>query len=128
MMDSLTPFKVKRIQTTLDEYMYTNDDDVMEGDIEQGKLYKEGDFNRIIEIKEREAKRVKIYMDEANQNEKAIIFCATQDHAAAVRDLVNQYKKSTNPDYCVRVTANDGEMGEQFLRSFRIMKKPSLLY
>lgn len=125
----LTPFKVKRIQTTLDEYMYTNDDDVVEGEIQQGKLYKEGDFNRIIEIKEREAKRVKIYMDEANQNEKAIIFCATQDHAAAVRDLVNQYKKSTHPDYCVRVTANDGEIGEQYLREFQDNEKtiPTIL-
>lgn len=125
----LTPFKVKRIQTTLDEYMYTSDDDVLEGEIKQGKLYKEGDFNRIIEIKEREAKRVKIYMDEADQNEKAIIFCATQDHAAAVRDLVNQYKKSTHPDYCVRVTANDGEIGEQYLREFQDNEKsiPTIL-
>ncbi len=125
----LTPFKVKRIQTTLDDYIYTSDDDVVEGDIEQGKLYKEGDFNRIIEIKEREAKRVKIYMDEANQNEKAIIFCATQDHAAAVRDLVNQYKKSKHPDYCVRVTANDGEIGEKFLREFQDNEKniPTIL-
>jgi type I site-specific restriction endonuclease len=47
----LTPFKVKRIQTTLDDYIYTSDDDVLEGEIEPGKLYKEGDFNRIIEIK-----------------------------------------------------------------------------
>ncbi len=125
----LTPFKVKRIQTTLDEYIYTSDDDVLEGEIKQGKLYKEGDFNRIIEIKEREAKRVKIYMTEADQNEKAIIFCATQDHAAAVRDLVNQYKKSTHPDYCVRVTANDGEIGEQFLRDFQDNEKtiPTIL-
>lgn len=125
----LTPFKVKRIQTTLDEYIYTSDDDVLEGEIKQGKLYKEGDFNRVIEIKEREAKRVKIYMDEANQNEKAIIFCATQDHAAAVRDLVNQYKKSTHPDYCVRVTANDGEIGEQYLREFQDNEKsiPTIL-
>jgi len=62
-------------------------------------------------------------MDEANQNEKTIIFCATQIHAAAVRDLVNQYKKSKDPNYCVRVTANDGEIGEQFLREFRDNEK-----
>ncbi len=125
----LTPFKVKRIKTTLDDYIYTSDDRVMEGEIESGKLYKESDFNRIIEIKEREAKRVKVFMDKANQNEKAIIFCATQDHAAAVRDLVNQYKKNANPFYCVRVTANDGEIGEQFLREFQDNEKtiPTLL-
>ena len=68
-------------------------------------------------------------MDDANQKEKAIIFCATQQHAAAVRDLVNQYKKSTDPNYCVRVTADDGEIGEQFLREFQDNEKtiPTIL-
>lgn len=125
----LTPFKVKRIKTTLDDYIYTSDDQIIEGEIEEGKLYTETDFNKIIEIKAREAKRVKIYMDDANQKEKAIIFCATQEHAAAVRDLVNQYKESTDPNYCVRVTANDGEIGEQFLREFQDNEKtiPTIL-
>jgi type I restriction enzyme R subunit len=125
----LTPFKVKRIKTTLDDYIYTSDDQIVEGEIEEGKLYTEPDFNKVIEIKAREAKRVQIFMDEANQNEKAIIFCATQDHAAAVRELVNQYKKSTNPNYCVRVTANDAEIGEQFLREFQDNEKtiPTIL-
>jgi len=125
----LTPFKVKRIKTTLDDYRYTSDDQIIEGEIEEGRTYTESDFNRIIEIKSREAKRVQIYMNEANQKEKAIIFCATQDHAAAVRDLVNQYKTSTNPNYCVRVTANDGEIGEQFLREFQDNEKtiPTIL-
>jgi type I restriction enzyme R subunit len=125
----LTPFKVKRIKTTLDDYRYTSDDQLIEGEVEEGRLYTEPDFNRIIEIKEREAKRVQIFMDDASQREKAIIFCATQDHAAAVRDLVNQYKKSKNPDYCVRVTANDGEIGEQFLRDFQDNEKtiPTIL-
>jgi type I restriction enzyme R subunit len=125
----LTPFKVKRIKTTLDDYIYTSDDQIIEGEIEEGKLYTEPDFNKIIEIKAREAKRVQIYMNEANQNEKAIIFCATQDHAAAVRDLVNQFKKSKDPNYCVRVTANDGEIGEQFLREFQDNEKtiPTIL-
>ena len=125
----LTPFKVKRIQTTLDDYIYTSDDQVIEGEIEEGKLYTEPDFNKIIEIKAREAKRVQIYMDDANQSEKAIIFCATQDHAAAIRDLVNQVKKSKAPNYCVRVTANDGALGEQYLREFQDNEKtiPTIL-
>jgi len=79
----LTPFKVKRIKTTLDDYIYTNDDNVIEGEIEEGKLYTEPDFNRIIEIKEREAKRVKIFMDEINQNEKSIVFCATRSRCCS---------------------------------------------
>jgi len=125
----LTPFKVKRIKTTLDDYIYTSDDQVVEGEIEEGKLYEEADFNKIIEIEAREAKRVKIYLDEADQRQKAIIFCATQDHAAAVRNLVNQLKTSKEPNYCVRVTANDGAMGEQFLRDFQDNEKsiPTIL-
>jgi type I restriction enzyme, R subunit len=125
----LTPFKVKRIKTTLDDYIYVGDDKIIEGDIEEGRVYKEPGFNGIIETKEREAKRVKIFMDDASENEKTIIFCATQDHAAAVRELVNQHKKSKNPNYCVRVTANDGEIGEQFLREFQDNEKtiPTIL-
>jgi type I restriction enzyme R subunit len=125
----LTPFKVRNIKTTLDEYIYTSDDTIIEGEIEEGKVYKEADFNRIIEIKAREAKRVQLFMDEINQNEKALVFCATQDHAAAVRDLINQCKKSTDPMYCVRVTANDGELGEQYLREFQDNEKtiPTIL-
>ena len=125
----LTPFKVKRIKTTLDDYRYTSDDTIVEGEIEEGKLYEEKDFNRTIEIVEREAKRVNIFLDEANQNEKAIIFCANQAHAALIRDLINQNAKSKDPFYCVRVTANDGEEGERLLREFQDNEKtiPTIL-
>ncbi len=125
----LTPFKVKRIKTTLDDYIYTSDDTIVEGEIEAGRLYEEKDFNRTIEIVEREAKRVNIFLDEANQNEKAIIFCANQGHAALIRDLVNQNAKSKDPFYCVRVTANDGEEGERLLREFQDNEKtiPTIL-
>jgi type I restriction enzyme R subunit len=126
----LTPFKVKQISTTLDEYVYTSDDDVIEGEVEAGKRYVEADFNKIIEIKEREKKRVRIFMDEINQQEKTLVFCATQDHALAVRDLVNQMKTaSKDPNYCARVTANDGERGNQFLREFQDNEKtiPTIL-
>lgn len=125
----LTPFKVKRIKTTLDDYMYTSDDTVIEGEVETGRLYEEKDFNRNIEIVEREAKRVNIFLDECDQKEKAIIFCANQAHAALVRELVNQYAKSKDRFYCVRVTANDGEQGEQYLREFQDNEKiiPTIL-
>lgn len=125
----LTPFKVKRIKTTLDDYIYTSDDQVIEGEIEQGRLYTEPDFNKRIEILDREAIRVKLYLDNCIQSEKAIVFCATQDHAAVIRDLINQYKKSKEPNYCVRVTANDGDLGELYLREFQDNEKtiPTIL-
>ena len=125
----LTPFKVKQISTTLDEYVYTPDDTLVEGEIEAKKRYTESDFNKIIEIKEREKKRVEIFMGQINQQEKALVFCTTQDHALAVRDLINQMKTSTDPNYCQRVTANDGELGEQHLRDFQDNEKtiPTIL-
>jgi type I restriction enzyme R subunit len=125
----LTPFKVRQISTTLDEYIYTPDDKLIEGEIEAGKRYIEPDFNRVIEIKEREAHRVKLFMEQIDQKEKTIVFCATQDHALAVRDLINQMKTSKDPNYCQRVTANDGELGEQHLRDFQDNEKtiPTIL-
>lgn len=125
----LTPFKVKQFSTTLDEYVYTSDDQLLEGEVEQGKRYVENDFNRIIEIKAREQYRVKLMMDEIKQSEKTIVFCANQNHALAVRDLINQMKSSKDPNYCVRVTADDGGRGDQFLRTFQDDEKtiPTIL-
>ena len=115
----LTPFKVRQIGTTIDEYVYTPDDAVIEGEVEDGKRYTERDFNRTIEIREREAYRVKTFMSMIDQREKTLVFCATQEHAGIVRDLVNQEKTSTNPNYCVRVTAEDGAIGDKWLRTFQ---------
>ena len=115
----LTPFRIRRIKTTMDDYIYTTDDKVLEGEVQEGKVYYENDFNRSIEIKERERKRVAVYLADVNQQEKAIVFCAQQSHAALVRDIINQLKTSKDPNYCVRVTAADGETGETFLKEFQ---------
>jgi type I restriction enzyme R subunit len=125
----LTPFKVKQIQTTMDYYVYTPDDTVVEGEIEAGKVYEEADFNRNIEIREREKKRVEIFMEQINQKEKTLVFCANQAHALLVRDLINQVKTSKDPNYCHRVTADDGELGNQHLRDFQDNEKtiPTIL-
>ena len=125
----LTPFKVKQIDTTIDEYLFTSVDTVLEGEIEEGKRYTEAEMNRIIEIKEREEYRVKIFMSLINQSEKTLVFCATQLHALAIRDLINQYADSKNPNYCHRVTAHDGKIGEQHLRDFQDNEKsiPTIL-
>jgi len=125
----LTPFKVKQIATTIDDYTYTPDDAVVAGEVVAGKRYVESDFNRIIVIPEREAYRVKLLMSMIDQREKAIVFCATQAHALMVRDLINQNKTSTDPMYCVRVTADDGARGDEALRAFQDNEKtiPTIL-
>ncbi|GAB3732448.1 DEAD/DEAH box helicase family protein [Silanimonas algicola] len=125
----LTPFKVKQIATTIDDYTYTPDDSVIDGEVEAGKRYTESDFNRIIIIPEREAYRVKLLMEMIDPNEKTIVFCATQNHALLVRDLINQVKTVKDPNYCVRVTAADGKLGDQSLRDFQDNEKtiPTIL-
>ncbi|MEY8204824.1 MAG: DEAD/DEAH box helicase family protein, partial [Bermanella sp.] len=119
----LTPFKVLPIVGTMDEYVYLPSDGVVvKGDPEPGRLYKEGDFNRLITIPQREERRVHYWMDRCNPADKTIVFCATQVHAGMVRDYINQYavKKgwTKNGRYCVRVTANDGKAGENDLDIF----------
>ena len=125
----LTPFRVKQIQTTMDEYVYTPDDQLIEGDVEAGRRYVETDFNKNIEIREREAYRVKVFMDLIKQSEKTLVFCANQSHALLVRDIINQTKTSKDPNYCHRVTADDGLLGEQHLRDFQDNEKsiPTIL-
>ena len=125
----LTPFRVNQVSTTMDDYVFTEDDDLEDGEVEAGKRYVEKDFNVLITIKEREQKRVEIFLDSIDHREKAIVFCATQVHALAVRDLINQLANSTDPNYCARVTAGDGKMGEEKLRQFQDNEKtiPTIL-
>jgi len=115
----LSPFKVRQFATTIDDYTYTPDDVVINGEVVEGRRYTENEFNKTIIIREREAYRVKLFMDLINQQDKSLVFCATQEHALLIRDIINQLKTCKDPDYCVRVTANDGAAGDQFLRAFQ---------
>jgi len=125
----LSPFKVRQFATTLDEYEYEADDNVLVGEVEEGKTYTEEDFNRVIEIPERERKRVALFMEEINQQDKTLVFCANQEHALTIRDCINQSRASTDPNYCVRVTADEGQEGERWLRIFQDNEKtiPTIL-
>ncbi|ACS79474.1 EcoAI/FtnUII family type I restriction enzme subunit R [Maridesulfovibrio salexigens] len=125
----LTPFKVVQIATTLDEYVYTSDDEIIQGEVEEGKRYGENEFNRSIEIKAREEHRVKIFMDNIDQSQKTIVFGATQHHAGILRDIINQQKTCSDPNYCVRVVAQDLAEGEKWLRIFQDNEKtiPTIL-
>jgi type I restriction enzyme R subunit len=111
----LTPFRHFNMKSTIDEYHYTPDDTVLSGTVDPSKTYTEEDFyHGDIVIKERDRGRVKEFMDKmSDPNDKTIVFCASQSHAAVIRDMINQYHKDLtgtyNPDYCVRVTANDGD-------------------
>jgi len=125
----LTPFRVVKYQTTIDEYQYEPDDEVLEGSIDENEVYEEKDFNRKIFIDEREKFRIDKLFEILDASEKTIIFCANQNHALVIRDMINEKIKNPNTLYCVRVTANDLEIGEQYLRDFQDNEKtiPTIL-
>lgn len=124
----LTPFKVKKISTTLDKYVHGAGDVVLEGDLEKEEYEKE-EMNRVIVIPEREEALVKIMLREIDQKQKTIVFCMNEAHALMVRDFINKHKQSDDPNYCVRVTASEGAIGDQWLRVFRDNEKtiPTIL-
>ena len=125
----LTPFKVRQMASTLDTYSFSGEDKVLAGEIDYDRLYTEADFNTRIVIEERERSRVRQFMEQIDPGQKTLVFCATQAHAARIRDYINQIKTNPDPDYCVRVTADDGEIGEAFLRRFQDNEKtlPTIL-
>jgi type I restriction enzyme R subunit len=125
----LTPFRVRKYQGTLDNYVWTSDDIVIDGAVESGKKYESKDFNVSIEIREREKHRVLEFLKNMKSDEKTIVFCASQNHALVVRDIINEVKTNPSTQYCVRVTADDGALGDQYLDEFRDNEKsvPTIL-
>ena len=115
----LTPFRVRQYQSTVDTYTFEGEDKVVAGEVADGTMFAEKDFNRIVRMRARELHRVKTFLSEINHNEKTLVFCATQAHAALIRDLINQEVRHPDPFYCVRVTSNDGAEGEKHLEVFR---------
>lgn len=119
----LTPFRHCKMQGTIDDYIYSPEDEVLTGEVEEGKVYTEKDFYAgNIYIKQRDEARVKEFMSHIKPDEKTLVFCATQNHAGQIRDMINRLHKG-NPEYAVRVTANDGEQGEQYLSDFQDNEK-----
>lgn len=118
----LTPFRHINMKSNIDEYIYSPDDEVISGEVQQGKVYTEEDFYRgDITIRQRDEARVKEFLAGIGETEKTLVFCATQAHAAEVRDMINAQRKKKG--YCERVTANDGATGEEHLAHFQDNEK-----
>lgn len=105
----LTPYKVKRIRTNLDELVIDDKVEILGGDKEKD-LYELKDFDRKIIVPERIDLIAKTILEHIKPHEKTIIFCVDQEHAALMRDAINKHKTVRDGDYCVRVTSNEGEI------------------
>ena len=123
----LTPFKVKRITTTMDRYVFNPSDYVESGEIDESREYELKDFNRAIYLPEREERMAQIMLEQIDPSQKTIVFCSDEKHAAMVRDAINKYKPAgtlgDHRNYCVRVTATEGKVGDEHLEDFRDNEK-----
>ena len=115
----LSPYKVKKIRTNIDSYIYTKADKVLEGEVEYKKVYKKKDFNKTIIIPKQIDLVAQALLDNINPMEKSIVFCVDQPHALNMRDAINKHKKITDPNYCVRVTSDEGKEGRDLLERFQ---------
>jgi type I restriction enzyme R subunit len=46
-------------------------------------------------------------LKQINKDDKTIVFCVDQEHAAGMRDAINEFKEVKDNDYCVRITSNE---------------------
>ncbi|EAJ5680785.1 DEAD/DEAH box helicase [Campylobacter lari] len=114
----LTPYKVKRVMTTLSEGYVYNPDDIIEGELEKG-FYKINEFERNIHLPQYNDFLAKEILKLINPMDKTIIFCANQAHASEVKRAIDKFKSVKRDDYCVRVTSDEGKIGLEYLKQFQ---------
>jgi len=114
----LTPYKLKRVKTNIDEYIHTKDNKVIQGEVKKDR-YELKDFNNSITVVQRTELIAQAILNNINEMDKTIVFCVNQDHALELRDMINKFKTVNDPNYCVRVTSDEGKIGRTFLESFQ---------
>ena len=113
----LTPYKVKRIKTNIDEYKF-NPDDIVQGELEE-QIVTLDKFEKQVIIPKRTELVAKTILEQINPMDKTIIFCVNQKHAIDMKIAIDKYKIVKDNDYCVRVTSDEGEIGRDFLEAFQ---------
>jgi type I restriction enzyme R subunit len=114
----LTPYKVKRVTTNIDEYIHTNDSKIIQGEVTKDR-YELKDFNKSITVKQRIELVAQTILKHIGKMDKTIVFCSNQDHALDLRDYINKYKTVSDINYCVRVTSDEGKHGRELLEAFQ---------
>ncbi len=113
----LTPYKVKRIQTNIDEYRF-DPNDIITGELESQIVTLE-QFEKQIVIPKRTELVAKTILENMNPMDKTIIFCVNQQHASDMKIAIDKFKTIKDNNYCVRVTSDEGDIGRNFLEMFQ---------
>ena len=113
----LTPYKVKRVQTNIDEYRF-DPNDIIIGELDKN-IVKLEQFEKEVVIPKRTELIAKTILKNMNQMDKTIIFCVNQSHAMDMKIAIDKYKSIKDNNYCVRVTSDEGDIGRDFLELFQ---------
>jgi len=113
----LTPYKVKRIQTNIDEYKF-DPNDIITGELDK-QIVELEKFEREVVIPKRTELIAKTILQNMNPMDKSIIFCVNQQHALDMKVAIDKFKTIKDNNYCVRVTSDEGDIGRDFLEMFQ---------
>jgi type I restriction enzyme R subunit len=122
----LAPYRVRRIVPSVDAEGWRP----TKGQIDRykqeipDKLYGTSEFEKIIVLKARTeavARHLSEYMKNTDRWAKTIIFCVDQEHADETRRSLNNLNSDLakdHPDYVVRITSEEGDIGRGHLDRF----------
>ena len=113
----LTPYKVKRIKTNIDEYKF-DPNDIIVGELDK-HIVELNEFEKQVIIPKRTELIAKTILENMNPLDKTIVFCVNQKHAMDMKIAIDKFKSIKDNSYCVRVTSDEGEIGRNFLESFQ---------
>ncbi|WP_345974777.1 DEAD/DEAH box helicase family protein [Sulfurimonas sp. HSL3-7] len=113
----LTPYKVKRIQTNIDEYRF-DPNDIITGELDK-QIVELEKFEKQVVIPKRTELIAKTILENMNPMDKTIIFCVNQQHASDMKIAIDKFKTIKDNNYCVRVTSDEGDIGRDFLEMFQ---------
>jgi len=128
----LAPYRVHRVVTDVDAAGWRPSREELDryGREIPDELYETKDFERIIALKARTqaiARHLSSFMRRGDRWAKTIVFCVDQEHALAMRQALtdcNSDLAARQPDYCVRVTSDEGDRGRALLGRFQEPDEP----
>ncbi|MCK5833130.1 DEAD/DEAH box helicase family protein, partial [bacterium] len=130
----LAPYRVKRVVMNVDAKGLRFPEGTLDkyGNEIPDKAFSTSDYERILCLASRNeiaAKYIVDYLNEAGiYDNKTIIFCVDQEHAEKIRDRIREIIPDVlidNPDFCERVTSDEGNIGLNHLGNFKDVEKNS---
>jgi type I restriction enzyme R subunit len=123
----LAPYRVHRIVTDVDATGWRPSKEELDryGRPIPDEEYQTPDFERIVALRARTeaiAKSITSFLQKSDPFAKTIVFCVDQEHADEMRRAISNCSAALaqkHPDYAVRVTANDGDIGRGHLDRFK---------